>query len=345
MRIALDATYTVDPRPSGIAMYSRELLNGLAAAHPEDTFIHCYRPKQFLVAPRPAAPNLSRNLLLPPLPNIRADLFHALNQRVDRRQAKRVVATFHDLFVITGEYSSPDFRARFKEQARRAAANSDLIIAVSEFTADQVNSLLSVPRSRIRVIHHGVNPPRDTNTQQSRDKMILFVGALQLRKNIARLIAAFEQLPFNWKLVLAGAASGFGVAEILQRLRQSPAQERIEVTGYVTNEQLSILYSRAGIFAFPSLDEGFGMPVLDAMAHGVPVVTSNRSALPEVAGDAALLVDPYETDQIAAALQRLTSDSSLRESLVEAGRLRAKEFSWKKATERTYSSYKELIGS
>ncbi len=342
MRIALDATYSVDPTPSGIAVYSRELLAGLAAAHSDAEFLHCYRPKQFRHAPRPRAGNVSKRLLLPPLPTFHADLFHALNQRVDRRPASKVVSTFHDLFVMTSEYSSPDFRHRFTRQARKAAAHSDLIITVSEFTADQVCELLHVPRERIRVIPHGVHLPHQ-QANSPREKTVLFVGALQIRKNIVRLVEAFEQMPNDWTLILAGAASGFRVGEILPRIKESRASKRINVTGYITNEELHALYAKASIFAFPSLDEGFGMPVLEAMAQGLPVITSHRSALQEVADDAALLVNPYKTDEIAAALQRLAQDSNLREALAQAGLNRAKLFTWEKAVARTYATYKELL--
>ncbi len=343
MRIALDATYSIDPYPSGIATYSRELLDGLAAEHPEDQFLHCYRVKQFLSSQKTHIRNVRRRLLVPPIPTIRACVFHAFNQRVDRRPAKRVVSTFHDLFVMTGEYSSADFRARFTEQARRAASNSDLIIAVSEFTATQVNALLGVPRSRIRVVPHGVRRVTDKDSSE-REKSLLFVGALQVRKNIIRLVEAFEQLPGEWTLTLAGAATGFGIREILNRIHTSRASKRIRLTGYVTSEELDALYARASIFAFPSLDEGFGIPVLEAMARGIPVVTSNRSALPEVTGDAALLVDPYDTEEIAAALRRLAEDSGLRDALAAAGRSRATMFCWENALRRTYAIYQELTG-
>lgn len=338
MRIALDATYSVDPHPSGIAVYSRELLSGLSAAHPHDEFLHCYRLKQFF-APS-ARGNAKKCLLLPPLPTFRVHVFHALNQRLDRRPAKRVVCTFHDLFVMTSEYSSPDFRARFAEQARQAAANADLIIAVSQFTAEQVNTLLRVPKERIRVVPHGVRTPASTSEMQ-REKMVLFVGALQVRKNVIRLVEAFEQMPEDWRLILAGA-TGFGAGEIQNRIQNSPAHKRIKVTGYVKEDKLNALYAKASIFAFPSLDEGFGIPVLEAMAHGLPVVTSNRSALPEVAGDAALLVNPYRTEEIASALLRLADNTTLRADLVQAGRRRAKLFTWESAVERTYGIYREL---
>ena len=116
------------------------------------------------------------------------------------------------------------------------------------------------------------------------------MGAIQKRKNIARLVEAFEAVDSGWKLVLAGS-QGYGAAEILTRIAASPARERIVVAGYVSPQALAGWYSRAALFAFPSLDEGFGMPVLEAMAAGIPVVTANRSALPEVAGDAAMLID------------------------------------------------------
>lgn len=333
MRIAFDATYSIDQHPSGIAVYSREILNGLSVAHPEHSYIRCYRPKQY----RQAAP--PRRLLLPFLN--RPSLFHALNQRADHRYGKRTVSTFHDLFVMTNEYSTPDFRRRFAQQARTAATNSDMIIAVSQFTANQVHELLGVERSRIRVVPHGTHLP--ATTARAEEKMILTVGAIQLRKNTARLVEAFETLPRDWKLVLAGAGSGFGAAPILQRIEASPARARIQVAGYVSNDELKSLYARAAIFAFPSLDEGFGIPVLEAMAHGIPVVTSNRSALPEVAGDAAILIDPADTNALAQALSNLIADPDRRAALSKAGRARVALFPWSRAVEETYNVYCELL--
>jgi glycosyltransferase involved in cell wall biosynthesis len=334
VRIALDATYSVDPQPSGIGVYSAEILNGLASAYPHDEFLHCYRPRKYWNAPRTSR----KRLLLSSVPTFRADLFHALNQRVDRRPAKKVVCTFHDLFVLTAEYSSPAFRARFAAQARTAARHADLILAVSRFTARQVSDLLHVEPSRIRVVPHGVHaaPP----SQQPREKIVLFVGALQTRKNLVRLIEAFAAMPEDWRLILAGAPSGYGAAAVLER-----AHPRIEITGYLPAPQLDQLYARASIFAFPSLDEGFGIPVLEAMARGLPVITSNCSALPEVAGDSALLVDPHSVAAIAAALTRLASDTDLRQQLASRGREHAKMFSWEQAVASTYSVYRELLQS
>jgi glycosyltransferase involved in cell wall biosynthesis len=337
VRVALDATYSIDKHPSGIAVYSREILNGLATAYPNDSFLPCYRPKQFRRAPSPRYP------LLPFFTKLisRPQIFHALNQRMDRRIARRVVTTFHDLFVMTNEYSTADFRQRFAQQARIAAKNSDKIIAVSQFTANQVHELLAVERSRIRVIPHGAHIPQ--NFMRAEEKMILTVGAIQLRKNTARLVEAFESLPTDWTLVLAGAASGFGAQEILQRIESSTAKNRIRVAGYVSADELEALYTRAAIFAFPSLDEGFGIPVLEAMAHGVPVVTSNCSALPAVAGDAAVLIDPTDVSTIAAALTDLIASPDRRATLSQAGFARAQSFPWRRAVDETYAVYRELL--
>src|SRR6185436_4119120 len=168
------------------------------------------------------------------------------------------VTTFHDLFVITGEYSTPEFRARFTEQARQAARRSDLIIAVSRFTAHQVEEFLGVEPSRIRVIPHGVRTPPEAvlaNTSRqntSRQNLVLFVGALQRRKNVARLVRAFERMPASWRLALAGAADGYGAAEELRAVENSPRKSAIDVLGYVTQTELDALYRRARIFAFPS---------------------------------------------------------------------------------------------
>lgn len=347
MRIALDATYSVDPQPTGIGIYSQALLTGLARTYPQDDFLHCYRPKQFLRAVRnrrhDVSPNMRCRLLQPPLPTFRADLFHALNQRVDRRPAKKVVTTFHDLFVITGDYSAPEFRARFTDQARRAAENSDLIIAVSRFTANQVSSLLEFDSSRIRVVPHGVTPP-DSKLQRRREKIVLFAGVLQSRKNLIRLIEAFESIPEDWRLILAGSPTGYGAGSILARIASSRCRDRIQTLGYVSPAELSTLYERASIFVFPSLDEGFGIPVLEAMAHALPVIASRRPALVELAADAAMLVDPYSSEDLTCALQHFIEKPDLRDDYAERGRERAKAYPWERAVRETYCVYRELIG-
>jgi len=350
--IALDATYAVGDALSGVGLYSREILLGLAGAHPESRFDFCYRPHRYLRARRDALPpNARRRVLGGPLGPRGAELFHGLNQRLPRLSlplrragAALAVATFHDLFVMTGDYSTPEFRARFTLQAREAAARADAAIAVSEFTRRQVISLLGVDPAKVHVVHHGIRQlPPAGDAAHAREQVVLNVGAIQKRKNIVRLVEAFETLPPPWQLVLAGS-HGYGATDALARIECSPARDRIRATGYVTPAELAGWYARASIFAFPSLDEGFGMPVLEAMAAGIPVITSNRSALPEVAGDAALLVDPGDTDALRQALGELTGNLELRRDLVLRGRARARTFTWAKAVRETWDVYQTLLG-
>ncbi|HEV3197734.1 MAG TPA: glycosyltransferase, partial [Bryobacteraceae bacterium] len=251
-RIALDATYSIGDELSGVGLYSREILLGLAAAHPEMRFEFAYRPHRFFRA-QALPSNVRRRLLAEPLGPRSAALFHGLNQRLPHIPLRRAIVTFHDLFVMTGEYSTPEYRTRFAAQARDAAVRADAIIAVSAFTRGQLVSLLGVDPARVSVVHHGTRkltfPPGIR-----REKVILNVGAIQKRKNIARLVEAFETVDTGWKLVLAGA-SGYGAAEILARIERSPARGRIQVLGYVSPSDLAAWYTKAMIFAFPSLDE------------------------------------------------------------------------------------------
>jgi glycosyltransferase involved in cell wall biosynthesis len=340
-KIALDATYSVGNELSGVGLYSREMLLGLTAAHPEARFDFCYRAHRYWRSREARLPtNARRRLLAEPLGPRASDIFHGLNQRLPRIPLRRAVTTFHDLFVLTGEYSSEEFRARFAAQARDAARRSAAIIAVSAFTKNAVVSLLGVEASKVQVIHHGVRDLPHLPT--TREKVVLNVGAIQRRKNIARLVEAFETVEPGWRLVLAGAF-GYGSAEILARIERSPARDRISVLGYVSPDELARWYSRAMIFAFPSLDEGFGMPVLEAMAAGTPVVTSTRSALPEVAGDAAVLVDPEDTESLGAALRRLAAQEELRRDLAGRGMARARLFTWEKTARETWDVYRSLL--
>lgn len=338
--LGLDATYMLDPQPTGVAVYSRELLHGIARLYPEVQISAYYRLHRFRRSLNESLPrNVIRRVLVDSFAP-RTDVFHGLNQRLPRKKRGRFIATFHDLFVMTSEYSTPEFRQRFTELAREAAERADVIVAVSAFTASQVRDLLDVEASRIRVIHHGVHPAPLT---ESPDQMILHTGAIQERKNIYRLVEAFEQTPPGWRLVLAGGV-GFGAERILNRIKSSKRTVDITVTGYVDQSTLDRFYSQAAILAFPSLDEGFGIPILDAMARGIPVLTSNRSATAEVAGDAAELVDPLNVENIASALNGLILDSEKREICRRRGFKRAGDFTWDRAVTETYELYRQLNG-
>lgn len=340
MSIALDATASAGAQPTGVGRYARELLWTLAASHPSERFLFCYRSQRWRSAWQEQVPRNARRRPMLEQWVPRCSLFHGLAQRLPQARLKRAVCTFHDLFVLTGDYSTPEFRARFAAQARHAVSRADLLIAISSFTATQLTALLGVESARVRIIPHGVAVPPELPVGP-REPIILSVGALQTRKNIVRLVEAFEQLPAEWTLVLAGSP-GYGAAEIQQRIAGSSRRQSIHLRGYVSPQELEQLYRRASVFAFPSLDEGFGLPVLEAMAWGLPVLTSNRSALPEVAGDAAILVDPFSTEEIAAGLRRLIGNEVLRKDLTRRGRDRAAAYSWQAAAEATWRVYREL---
>ena len=341
--IALDASYSLDRQPTGVGVYSQRLLAGLAAAHQDQTFAWCYRPHRYAQAPASSG-NCRRRLLLEqgPLTWTPPALFHGLNQRLPRRKRCPAIATFHDLFVLSAEYSTAGFRQRFAEQARQAANHADLIIAVSRFTASQVTDHLGVSANRIRVIPHGVDPVATPTGEGQRLPIVLHVGAIQKRKNLVRLVEVFSQIPSPWELHLAGS-SGYGAEEVLAAIERSPCRARIRLPGYLTPDELTRAYGQASIFAFPSLDEGFGIPVLEAMAHGLPVITSSRSALPEAAGGAAWLIDPEDTGAWAAALRELCEDAALREQWRARGLARVADCGWAKAVEATWKVYEELL--
>jgi glycosyltransferase involved in cell wall biosynthesis len=196
----------------------------------------------------------------------------------------------------------------------------------------------------VRVIPHGVDTAQSPNGAFERRPISLHLGAIQKRKNLVRLVEAFAQTPSEWELHLAGS-SGYGSEEVMAAIDRSPRRSHIRTPGYLSSQALDVAYREASIFAFPSLDEGFGIPVLEAMAHGLPVVTSNRSALPEAAGGAAWLIDPEDTQALGDALRQLCEDASLRQQYQARGLARVADCSWQNAVDATWRVYQELLGA
>lgn len=258
------------------------------------------------------------------------------------------VVTIHDLGYLLEPDCHPPFRRRQLIWSTRWNAHAaSAIIAVSHATRNDLIEHLHVEPDRIRVIHHGISPKfapaSKTSIEAIRqryslgDCFILAVGTIHPRKNLIRLVQAFEQLAaddLRIRLVLCGAL-GWEGDSIIRRVSASPVRNRIVHLGYLPDEELPALYSAAAVFAFPSLYEGFGMPLLESMACGTPVVTSNRSALPEIAGGSAILVDPLDPSAIAAGIHRVLYDEQLRESLVTGGFERVKSFGWRKCAGET----------
>ena len=355
--IGIDAGNSLDRPPTGVAVYARNLVRELARAHPDERFAWFYRSNRYLrsLGSKPPA-NVTRRLLEEGALRLSGRglrLFHGLNQRLPARLSCPQIATYHDLFALTGDYSTREFRARFARLARETAKRADHVIAVSGHTARMVEDLLDYPRSRITVVHHGSEAMAMPGMVRRRAMLasigvtrpfLLHVGSLQARKNIERIVAAFEPLSDAVDLVLAGAP-GYGADRIEERIRSSSKLSRIRVTGHVSDELRASLYGEAEALVFPSLEEGFGLPVVEAFAAGLPVVASNVSAVPEVAGDAALLVNPLDTGQIADAIERVLRSSEVRAELRRRGAARALRFTWERCAAETWRTYQRCGGA
>jgi glycosyltransferase involved in cell wall biosynthesis len=365
--IALDATYSVDPEPSGIAVYSRRLIESLAEIATPHHFILCYRLSRFrqrrrFPGPSPklraGGPSFSGSFVQQPLTfwlPWRAKLFHSLAQRPPAFRFRKEIVTVFDVFPITGEnYSTPEFRRKFSSLLREAVKRAARVITLSEYTALQVSQHCNVPPEDLRVIPAGVDLPQKRPSPDERRRwreevvgkdsvMLLSVGVIQTRKNTLNALRALMLLPETYKLVLAGGGKGFGHEAVYEFIRSSGLERRVIRLGYVSQERLLTLYEASNIFLFPSLEEGFGIPVLEAMAYGLPVVTSNTSSLPEVGGAAALYVNPHDPADIAEKIVRVMEDNDLRTKMIREGLARAREFTWLRAAEQTCRVYDEVL--
>jgi alpha-1,3-rhamnosyl/mannosyltransferase len=345
MRIALDATYALDPQPTGVARYSQRLIAALSRRGLEIAL--AARPHRYLALRRAyAGHRYARWLLQAPFDRLlarRATVFHGLNQRLPAARFRRTVVTVHDLFPITGErYAAPDFRRRFSEFLRDAVRRADHIVSVSEYTRGQLAERLGVEPERVTVVHHGIDPPAAFAREPSPAPLLLCVGAVQVRKNTLGAVRALELLPPEVRMVVAGG-DGYGAEEVKRYVRDRGLAARVEFLGHADEATLDLLYAQASLLLFPSLEEGFGFPVLEAMARGVPVVASNASSLPEIAGQAALLADPNDAEALAGACRQVLEDSELAARLTRQGKERAAQFTWEQAAEATLRVYRRLL--
>jgi glycosyltransferase involved in cell wall biosynthesis len=213
----------------------------------------------------------------------------------------------------------------------------------------------SVSGEKIRVIPEGVDQPVHPLSDEERrvererlvgrgNEMVLSVGVLQTRKNTIHAIRAIAGLPARYQLVLVGG-QGYGSEAIHDFIRKERLESRLTLLGHVRADQLSTLYQAASVLLFPSLEEGFGLPVLEAMAHGLPVVASNASALPEVGGDAPLYVDPHDPRDIAERVRQAVEDLPVRGAMIERGLARARQFTWRRTAEATCALYDEVLAN
>lgn len=286
-----------------------------------------------------------------------ADIFFGTNFRGIFTGSAKTVLTIHDMAHVYFPDAVDEVNIGYlKNELPQAAKKAHLLIADSENTKKDIMQFLDVPEEKVRVIYLGVDegfkPLPDPDLQATvRDRyrlpsrFILFVGTVQPRKNIEGLIRAYAQLctrpDFSHTLVIAGG-SGWKNEALKELIRTLGLGEKVHFTGYVDEADLPVIYNLADLFVFPSFYEGFGLPLLEAMACGVPVVSSNASCLPEVAGDAALLVDPHSVEDIAAGIARLLGDEALRRTCIERGRERAKLFTWEKCARETLDVFRTI---
>jgi glycosyltransferase involved in cell wall biosynthesis len=261
------------------------------------------------------------------------------------RRALKVV-TIHDLdFLDHPERTEAEIRRDYPALTASHARRADLVVVVSQYTARQVESRLSVPAARMVVCSPGAPPPV-FNPFNASPGPILFIGTIEPRKNLPMLAAAYEQVARRRQtvpaLVLAGK-QGEQSDLILEQLRTKAAAGRVEYRGYVPDEERQRLYAEASMLVLPSLEEGFGMTVVEAMQAGVPVIASTRGALPEVAGDAGILVDPTSAPDISAAIERLLDSTDERRRRVEAGRAQAARFSWVGSARTLIAAYRDAL--
>ena len=353
----------------GPGTYEEQLIRHLAGAMPEsELHVWCSREGAPLLPTE--APNIARHCWQPRLrlPSVVLGMPWAMRRhRLDLAHATFVPApwlpldyvfTVHDLSpILQPEFYKPHLRRRLSYLIRRGIAGARVVLCISETTRAHVVEQFGVGAERLAVAYHGVDPrfcPGDVTAARTRledafglrGRYVLFLGKIEARKNIARLLEAFAALRADGHrdltLVLAGRRH-WGMQDIDQRIARLGLDGAVLETGYVPDTLVVDLYRAAEVMVFPSLWEGFGLPLIEAMACGTPVVTSNASCLPEIAGGAALEFDPLDVDAMAAALRRACSDDALRTALRERGHARARAFTWQATAAATVHAYQQAL--
>lgn len=284
------------------------------------------------------------------------DLTHSPSPLILPTRGKKVV-TVHDLFFMDFPHLvNWETRRHFRKKIAVSLLKADGIITVSQFTRNQLLGKVALDERKVRVIYHGLNPlfrseisPEEIEEARVKFSLpsifILFVGGLEPRKNLLNLIQALriihtkhEKVP----LVIAGP-KGFHLKKLERKIRENGLDSWVKMIGYVPVEELRIVYRLATVFAFPSFCEGFGLPLLEAMASDLPIAASRASAIPEVAQDAALYFNPEEPEDMADKLILILKDKGLRQSLKAKGKRRVMDFDWKVSAVETLRFYQAVV--
>ena len=375
LRVALDATPLLGTR-TGVGVFTEHALSALkdrgdlevsafAVSWRRRRGIRQHLPQgvRAVDTPMPARP-LHWSWARRPFPPLEwfvgvQDVVHGTNYVVPpTRRAARVV-TVHDLTSVRFPEMCDDYTLRFPALVRAALQEGAWVHTPSRFVAEEVVDLLGADPERVRPVHHGVPPiptaasaaapgltgrgTRLTSESPVEGPYVLALGTVEPRKDLPTLLRAFDRVADqvdDVRLVVAGA-DGWGADAFQAALDSSGHRDRVMRLGYLSVAERWALMGRATVYAYPSLYEGFGLPALEAMSVGVPVLTTRAGALPEVVGDAALMVEPGDADGMASALRRLLTDESVRRRLVDAGRRRVEGYSWPKAAAGLAALYAE----
>jgi glycosyltransferase involved in cell wall biosynthesis len=285
------------------------------------------------------------------------DVFHSPSLQVPpTKKAARVFTIFDLIPIAFPDMAIPSSVRHFRPRVKHYVSRADIIVAISKATADDIVNLLDVQPEKIRVVYPGTTPLIKATPEKIEDirlkfglrkDYILFVSRLDPRKNLTRLFKAFEfsGLFKDFDLVIAGP-KGWHMEEMFQTWRDIKCRDQIKWLYFVREEELAALYSGAAFFVYPSLVEGFGLPILEAMSVGCPVLTSKISSMPEAAGDAAIYVDPYDIPSISDGLQQLAGNSYLREQMSALGYERIKQFTWENVAHemaKIYTYAREVV--
>ena len=366
MHVGIDARLVYYTR-AGIGEYTLRLTQALAEVYPQEQFtlLQDRRQPQHLVTAanvqvayaRVPSHHRMEQLLMPwVVGRLNTDVFHSPDFIPPLRHRGSSVITIHDLaFLIYPHFVTKD-GARYYGQIDRAVRKADHIIAVSHSTKNDLVRMLGIPEDYITVIHEAADPrmrpiPRDEALQRVQalygvpDEFILFVSTIEPRKNVGGLLKAYRRLRDDYKLttalVLAGAP-GWLCDDVYDLVAELGLKEHAHFLGRVESHDLPYLYNAARCLVHPAFYEGFGLTPLEAMACGTPVIVSNVSSLPEVVGDAAMLIDPQQDEEITVALWRVLTDEKLWQSLRSKGLRRAASFSWRRAAEQTMAVYRRV---
>jgi glycosyltransferase involved in cell wall biosynthesis len=326
--------YSDQEGPNFVNRAQHHVKKGLRKVPGLKTLVHLWRNNQFRSYVRRATPSL----------------YHETNYTPFCFDQGPTIITLCDLsFVRHPEWHPKDRVKHFEKFCLKKLSQVEAIITISEFSRREILNLLNIDPTKIHVTPLGIDqsfhPGRD-RFEGLPDQYILFLGNLEPRKNLPRLITAYQSLSRNLRerfpLVIAGAP-GWHTHELKKALRLFQKGERPILTGYVSQGVLPDLYRGASLFVYPSLYEGFGLPVLEAMASGVPIITSDSTSLPEVVGDAGVLVNPCDVDHLKEAMMELLKNEKGRQEMAEKGIARAKLFSWEKCARQTLSVYEEVL--